>query len=63
MKPIFRKNPVAATRKFGRVIPLAYTTDEHATVADAVHPAETEDFTEAHEDPEQSAELERQQDA
>lgn len=63
MKPTLRKNPVASNRKDSRVIPLASTADERVKVADAIHPAETEDFPEAHEDPEQSAELERQQDA
>jgi hypothetical protein len=42
---------------------VSTTDDECPKVSDAFRPADTRDFPEAHDDPEQSEELERQQDA
>jgi hypothetical protein len=53
--------PSTESDRVGPPVPSA--TGDFPTVVVTQHPAETPDFPEAHEDPEQSAELERQQDA
>lgn len=64
MKPKLPENRPPFAALPDRANPAAPSEKRHdATVAGANQPAESADFPEAHEDPAQSAELERQQDA
>lgn len=64
MKPKSQNKPLLSSAKSeGAIPPVSITDGKHPKATDAFRPAETLDFPEAHDDPEQSEELERQQDA
>ena len=64
MNPKFQNMRLLSIVKSEGVIPPVSTTDgKHLKVPEALQPADIRDFPEAHDDPEQSEELERQQDA
>jgi hypothetical protein len=64
MKSKFRPKRLQCNTESNRANPQTPTADgDGPVVVDGNHPAEKPDFPERHEDPEQSAELERQQDA
>jgi hypothetical protein len=64
MNPKYRKRRLLSSAESDRGSPSVPTADrEGHTKVKVNYPAETPDFPEGHEDPEQSAELERQQDA